>query len=241
MTVTTREIEYQHEGQTFEGLLAFDDALDQPRPGVMICHAWNGRGEHDELAARRMAEQGYCGFAADVYGKGVKGETKEECTALMTPLMENRKALQGRLQAGLATMAAQAEIGTDQMAVMGFCFGGLCALDLARANASIRGAAAIHALLGETADLGAAPIEPKVIAFHGYDDPLADADAQRAFAEEMTRRQADWQLHLFGGVAHAFTNPGADDPELGLKYDGVASARTAQGLDAFFDALFATT
>lgn len=236
MTVTTRLVEYELDGETYDGFVAVDDEQSDARPGVMICHAWGGRKDHEENVARRLAELGYVGFAADVFGKGKRGETTEECQALITPLVENRDLLRRRLLAALGQMKALDEVEVDQAVVSGYCFGGLCALDMGRVNAPVRGVAAFHSLFGTTDEEG--EISPKVIALQGYDDPMAGPDAQRAFTDEMTRRGADWQLHLYGGVAHAFTNQGANDASLGLKYDVTADARSWAAFETFLAELF---
>ena len=236
MTITTRMVDYELDGQAFDGFLAFDDEGAGERPCVMICHAWGGRKDHEEEAAKRVAELGYVAFAADIFGKGVRGESTEECQNLITPLLEERETLRARLSKSLETMTAQAEADAARAAVSGYCFGGLCALDMARINAPVLGVTAFHSLFGTTEETGT--ITPKVLALQGYDDPLAAPDAQRAFTDEMTRRKADWQLHLYGGVSHAFTNEGANDPNLGLQYDVKADARSWATFENFLAELF---
>lgn len=213
--------------------MAWDDAIDAPRPGVMVCHAWAGRGSHEEDTAKKLAEMGYVGFAADVYGKGVLGQSIEENSKLMTPFMEDRGMLQNRLRRALDSFTAIEYVDSGKVAVMGYCFGGLCAIDMARTNASVQGVAAFHAVIKPPALDIEDPIVPRVIAFQGYEDPMADADAQRAFADEMTARKADWQLHLYGGVKHAFTNPGAKNEELGLVHNAVAAKRAWKSLEIY--------
>jgi dienelactone hydrolase len=238
MSIMTSPVEYEEGGRTFEGLAAVDESHSGSRPAIMVCHAWGGRKEHEEQTARKLAELGYLGFAADVYGKGVRGDSIEENQELMTPLVEDRDGLQRRLRAALDAMMGLEHADSARTAVAGYCFGGLCALDMARTNAPVKGVAAFHAVIGKPGKPGGDDIKPKVIAFQGYDDPMADKDAQRDFADEMTERKADWQLHLFGGVSHAFTNKGADNDELGLRYDAQADARSWAGFERFLKELF---
>ena len=238
MPVTSRLIEYDVDGETFEGVFYVDDTVVGARPAVIVCHAWSGRQPHEEEAAKRYAEMGYVGFAADVYGKGVRGTTIEENQALMTPLVEDRAKLHRRLMAALDVVNDQPEVNEKKVAVTGYCFGGLCALDYARVNAPILGAAAFHSVFGDPLPDQKDEIRAKVIAFQGYDDPMADPDAQRQFTDEMTGRKADWQLHLFGGVGHAFTNKDADKPDMGLIYDPAADDRSWRGATSFLKELF---
>lgn len=237
MTVTTKLVEYDLGGAPYDGFVAWDDEQSGPRPAVMICHAWGGRKEHEEIAAKRIAELGYVGFSADVFGKGQRGNTTEECQGLITPLLEERDELRTRLLAALGQMKALDEVDVDRTAVSGYCFGGLCALDMGRINAPVLGVTAFHSLFGTTNEEGD-DIKPKVIAFQGYEDPMAGPDDQRAFTDEMTARKADWQLHLYGGVKHAFTNQDANNPDLGLKYDMMADARSWAAFENFLAELF---
>lgn len=238
MTIRTRTIPYSTQGQAFEGLLAYDDNDRGPRPAVLICHAWAGRRAHEEAFARRLAGLGYAAMAADVYGAGRVGNTNAECEVLMTPLVSDRPKLHARLGVALDALSMQDEVDADHLAATGFCFGGLCALDIARENMPVRGVAAFHAILAAFPNVPQEKIRARVIAFQGFDDPMADAAAQRAFAEEMTSRNADWQLHLYGGVTHAFTNEAANDPGLGLKFHPRARDRAYASFELFLDELF---
>ena len=236
--VTTRTVEYERGGKTYEGLLATPGG-DGPFPSVLICHAWAGRSEHEENVAKRLAGLGYAALAGDVYGKGVRGGSKEENQALMEPLVSDRTgSLNGVLAAALAALDAQPETAPRPV-VAGYCFGGLCALDVARARLGVRGAAAFHAILGEDGAPEGGNIEARVIAFQGFDDPMATPEDLTAFGQEMTRRQADWRLHVFGGVMHAFTNEDADDPDFGTVYDAEADARSWAAFETFLQECFA--
>ncbi|MEM9809970.1 MAG: dienelactone hydrolase family protein [Pseudomonadota bacterium] len=232
----TRLVEWTHDGATFEGMLALPSSA--PKGAVLICHAWSGRAEHEEAFARRLAGQGYAAMAGDVYGKGVRGANNEENEKLMTPLAQNRPLLQERLRASLHALADQPEVDGDKIAAAGFCFGGLCVLDLARANAPVLGSAAFHAILGKPDHFADGEIKPKVIAFQGFDDPMAGPDDLQAFGKEMTTRQASWQLMTFGKVAHSFTNEDANMPELGLKFDKSARDDSYAAFDRFVAGLF---
>jgi dienelactone hydrolase len=128
-------VEYRDGESLLEGFLCYDEAQPGPRPTVLINHAWGGRDEFVERKARRLAWQGYACFALDNFGKGRRGATTEECSALITPFMKDRAMLLKRMRAGLTTVKGMPIVDARRIAVMGFCFGGLCALDLARSDA----------------------------------------------------------------------------------------------------------
>lgn len=236
--IQERLIEYEHDGALLEGFLAYDDAQTGSRPAVMIAHAWAGRGEFECDKARALAKLGYAGFAADVYGKGVLGKDREENANRMQVFLDDRAKLQSRLSAALAAMKAQPEADASQVAAMGFCFGGLCVLDLARSGADLKGVVSFHGLLGAPDGMTGADIKAKVLVLHGHDDPMAQVDAVVALEKELTAAGADWQIHVYGNTLHAFTNPVANDPDFGTVYDATADRRSWQALRNFLDELF---
>ncbi|MEK7265102.1 MAG: dienelactone hydrolase family protein [Pseudomonadota bacterium] len=238
MTIKTRAVDYSHDGKAFEGLLAVDDAASGKRPAVLISHAWAGRGPVEEDYAKRLAGLGYAGFALDLYGKGVFGKTSPECQALMAPLAGDRPYLQSRLLNAVEVVKAIPEVDAAKIAIMGFCFGGLCALDVARTGAGLKGAASFHGLLAAPGNTKGVKIKAKVIAFHGWDDPMVKPDAVKAFGEEMTEANADWQIHAYGGVMHAFTNPEANDPSFGTVYNKRAADRSWEAFKLFLAECF---
>jgi dienelactone hydrolase len=225
-------IEYRDGESLLEGFLCYDEAQPGPRPAVLINHAWGGRDEFVERKARRLAWQGYACFALDNFGKGKRGTTNEECSALMTPFMKDRAMLLKRLRAGLTTVKGMPIVDARRIAVMGFCFGGLCTLDLARSDADIRGAVSFHGML-KPSGLTEPKVRAKVLILHGYDDPMAPPEDVLAVAKEFTAAGADWQLHAYGQTVHAFTNPGANNRAAGMQYDDAADRRSWHALEEF--------
>lgn len=231
-------IDYEVSGATHQAFVAWDDDHSSPRPGVMVGHAWGGRSEFEENKARWLARQGYVGVAIDMYGKGVRGTSPEENAALMTPLVENREELQTRMQAALAVVQGLDSVDATRCAAMGYCFGGLCALDLARVGTQIAGVISIHGLFMPAENTQGVGINAKILCLHGYDDPMADPASMLALATELSAAGADWQVHAYGGTLHAFTNPQANDPDSGTVYSPVADARATVSIANFLQELF---
>lgn len=238
MTIQTRLIEYPHNGTTLEGMLVWDDAVAGPRPAVAISHTWAGRSPFEEGRARELAGLGYVGFAIDMYGKGRRGETPEQNTALMSPLMEDRPLLQQRIAAAVAVLRQQDEVDPARVAAMGFCFGGLCVLDLARSGSDVLGVVSFHGLFGAPGNTAGNKISTRVLCLHGYDDPMAQPASMLALADELTAAGADWQVHAYGNTVHAFTNPAANNPGMGTVYSADADRRSRLALQNFLEELF---
>ena len=218
--------------------MAWDDSSRDTRPAVLISHAWAGRGELEEHRAEQLAELGYVGFALDMYGKDKRGASKEENAALMQPLIDDRTVLQRRMNLALDVCRKQKEVDANRVAAMGFCFGGLCALDLARTGAEVAGVASFHGLFSPPGNTDGNQISAKVLVLHGWDDPMAKPDQVLALAEELSAMGADWQIHAYGDTVHAFTNPAADDPDFGTVYDADADRRSWQSLQLFLAEIF---
>lgn len=239
MSLKKRAVEYQHQGTTLEGVIAYDSTQSGERPAVIIAHAWAGRTDFEVDVAERLAGLGYAGFAHDLYGKGVVGKSTEENQKLMTPFVENRAFLRSRLLHIVEVVKALPEVNAGKVAAIGFCFGGLCALDAARAGADLRAVASFHGLFTPPKDCAGSKIKAKVIAFHGWDDPMVPPEAVVALGKELTAGDCDWQIHAYGGTMHAFTNPQANDPGFGTVYNKTASDRSWASLEEFLAESFA--
>lgn len=239
MAIVSNTIGYLDGDVLLEAYFAFDDAVTERRPAVLISHAWGGRDDFVAEKANKLAELGYVGFALDMYGKGVLGNSPEQNSKLMQPFMSDRGLLQKRIKAALYAVRLLPWVDDSKIAAMGFCFGGLCVLDLARAGADLKGVVSFHGLLGAPDNLEANSIKAKVLALHGHDDPMGPVEQVLAFEQEMTKAGADWQLHTYGHTMHAFTNPKANDPAFGTVYQVNADKRSWLAMKNFLAEVFA--
>ena len=231
--MTTQLIPYREGDDEFDAFIARPDEPGD-RPAVIVCHAWGGRDEFAEGRAKALAELGYVGAAIDVYGLGKRGSDKESCQALMTPLIRDPARLRRRLSAAFMAVRALDGVDPDRVGMIGYCFGGLCAILSARMGLPLRGIVSFHGLLdiGEGLD---GPVKAQLLIEHGLDDPMVPPEKIGAFAAEMKRIGADFRLHAYPGVMHAFTNPRANDPGFGTVYDADADRRSWAEMRGFFD------
>lgn len=237
MNITTKPVEYMDGKQKCIGYMAWDETYATPKPCVLVSHAWGGRDSYAEDKAIQMAAMGYVGFALDNYGDGALPETDEEKQALMMGLKNNRKALLTRLKAGLKAAKKQDEVDENFIAMMGFCFGGLCTLDLARSGADIKAAISFHGLL-DAPDLPKKKIKSKILVAHGWDDPMAEPESVLALGQELTKAKCDWQLHAYGQTTHAFMVPGADSGDGVLKHNPDSERRAWNATLDLLDQVF---
>ncbi len=234
----TKCIDYQDGDSQLEGYLAYNET-GAPLPAVLVAHDWSGRREFACKAAERVAAMGYVGFALDMYGKGIYGSDgdAEGNAALMNPYFSDRALLRRRMNAALLAARELPQVDTTKIAAMGYCFGGLCVLELARSGADVIGVISIHGLF-VPGNVVNKKISAKVLCLHGHDDPMVPPEQVLAFEKEMTDAGVDWQVHVYGNTMHAFTNPAANNPGFGTVYKEIAEKRAYQSIANFLKELF---
>jgi dienelactone hydrolase len=222
----------------YEGLLAWDDEFVEPRPGVLVSHTIRGRTDFEDSKALALAGLGFVGLALDLYGVDTRDSDIEAYRRLMNDWKADRPALQQRLRGWVDIIKSQSEVDSGALAAIGYCFGGLCVLDLARISRDLSGVASFHGLFDAPGNAPDHPISAKVLALHGWDDPLATPMAVEELAAELSGRGTDWQIHAYGNTLHAFTNPAANDNKAGTVYNSNADRRSWQALQNFLEELF---
>lgn len=218
----TKSLTYHDGDVPCNGFLAYER---EGAPVVLVAHAWRGQDDFARQKAQELAEKGYAGFAIDMYGEGTCVDNVE-APKHMAPLFLDRPYLQKRIQAAATFVRTLDGVDATKLGAIGFCFGGLCIYELLRSGALLDVAITFHGVFatereGQRAKTvpPAKEISGKLLILHGNDDPMvSDADLL-AVREEMTRAKVDWQLHTFGNTMHAFTNPAANNLEMGTVYD----------------------
>nr|WP_228060383.1 MULTISPECIES: dienelactone hydrolase family protein [unclassified Coleofasciculus] len=237
--VRTEVIEYQHGDTVLEGFLAYDDEIEGKRPGVMVVHAWKGLGEYEKERAKQLAELGYVAFAADIYGKGIRPQTNEQAAAQAKIYRSNRKLLRDRANAGLQVLQQYSLTNPNQVAAIGYCFGGGTVLELARSGAPVAGVVSFHGNLDTPNPADAQNIQGRVLVLHGAADPYVPEEQVAGLKEEMNSANVDWQLVMYGNAVHSFTEPKAgNDPSTGAAYNADADKRSWAAMKRFFAEIF---
>jgi dienelactone hydrolase len=232
--ISARPLAYRDEGTPLTGMLFRDQAATGPRPGILLVHGGAGLDDHARDQAARYAGLGYVVLACDMFGDGVAGD-RERIIGCVTALRDDPARLARRGQAGLAALAASP--GTSGcLAAVGFCFGGLAVLTMARAGAGLAGVVSIHGSLATPA--GPGTVAARVLVCHGSRDPHVPLSQVTTFSEEMNEAGADWELIMYGAAMHGFTHsraiPGAVP---GVAYDARADTRSFDATRAFLAGL----
>lgn len=235
----TEAIEYRQGEDLLEGYLAYDDALEGKRPGVVVVHEWKGLNGYAKRRARELAELGYVAFAIDLYGKGVLAQNHEEAARLSGVYRQDRQRTRERAKAGLEVLKRHPRVDSRRLAAMGYCFGGMVALELARSGEGLRGAISFHGILSTPHPEEAKNIKGRILILHGADDPNVGPQEVAAFEEEMRAAGVPYRLIRYPGAVHGFTVPEAgSDPSRGVAYNAQADAQSREELKRFLAQIF---
>lgn len=237
--IKTTKFSYAGNGQTFEGVIAHDNSIEGKRPVVMVSHTWVGQSQFETDKAIELAKLGYLAFAIDVYGKGKRAKNATQAETFMNEMLEDRQELLDRLLLALQKIKEHELADTHKTAIIGFCFGGKCALDLARSGVDIKGTVCFHGIFDPPGLEQEGDILSKVLVLHGWEDPLAFPKDIVALGYELTERNAIWEMDVFGHTGHAFTNPNANAPDQGMMFNPLANDRSWLRMTKFFEEVFA--
>ena len=236
--VHTRRIAYEHDGTKLEGVLAWNDAHgDEKRPGILVVHEWWGLNDYAETRAKKLAGLGYVAFALDMYGKGQVTTHPNKAGEWSSKIRENTEQWRSRALAGLEILKKQEMVDTDQLAAIGYCFGGSTVLQLAYADAPLKGVVSFHGALVPPTNIE--KIDASVLVCNGAADAFVSSESIQKFEAEMEKIDADYQLINYGGARHGFTNPDAGEFGIeNLKYDEAADERSWSLMQSFLGELF---
>ncbi|HZH99203.1 MAG TPA: dienelactone hydrolase family protein [Fimbriimonadaceae bacterium] len=237
--IETREHPYKHGTAALKGFVAYDGSTRAKRPAVIIIHDWNSIDNYEQGRARQLAQLGYYAFAADVYGSEHRPKTPQESGALAGKWKGDRAALRDRLQAALDEVKRQPQVDPNRIAVMGYCFGGTAAIELARSGAPILGAVSFHGGLDAPHPEDDRKIKAKLLVLHGAVDPFVQEKDLDAFTKSMAEAKVDMQFISYPNAVHSFTEPSAgNDPSRGAAYNASADRRSWEHMKLFFQELF---
>jgi dienelactone hydrolase len=235
--VVTKVVNYEHDGTTLKGFLAYDDAVKDKRPGVLVVHEWWGLDDYAKERCKKLAELGYVAFAVDMYGDGKTVDHPDDARKMATAVRENLKTWRGRAEAGLKQLAGQPNVDPTKLAAIGYCFGGSTCLQLAYSGADLKAVATFHAALPTPTPEEARAIKPRLYIAHGEADPFIPPAAVEAFKKALDAGGAKYTFEGFPGVVHSFTVPGADKVMLkGMKYDKAADEKSWKAMQELFKA-----
>jgi len=225
--IQTKTITYMLGNTELEGFLAYDDKYKEPRPGVLVFHDWMGVAKFTKHQTIEVAKLGYVAFAPDIYGKNAQPQNVQQAMQASSMYKNNRGLMRKRAAAGLQALLDQNLVNPKKVVAMGYCFGGTCTLELARTGARLAGFVSFHGNLDTPNPNDAKNIKAPVLVLHGAADPYAPKEQVEAFEKEMKAASVNYQVILYPGAVHAFTNPDAgNDPKAGVAFNPSATRKS---------------
>ena len=231
-----RVVNYHDDSIDCEGYLSLTKS-SQSVPLVLVAHTWKGRSEFEDNKAVALNNLGYAALSIDIFGGGINGNSVEENQALIEPFVKDRQLFRQRLISAVEFGKTIEGIDASKIALIGFCFGGLAAIELARSGYKLSGCVSFHGLLNQS-DEPFQKVNTKLLVLHGDKDPMVSADQILALQDEMTESEADWQFISYGNTYHAFTNPAANDIEMGTVYNHDSDIRSWTAMSNFLEEVF---
>jgi dienelactone hydrolase len=237
--VRVQHVKYQYEGVTLKGFLAYDDAAEGKRPGVLVVHEWWGLNDYARKRATDLAKLGYVAFAADMYGDGKVTEHPNEAMQFASEVRKNIKVWQGRALAGLKILQDNEHVDPTRLAAIGYCFGGSTALELAYSGANLKAVATFHAALPVPDEEQAGAIKAKILVCHGAADKFIPEKTAADFRAALEKAKVDYEMIYLGGAVHSFTVQGADKHgNPGMAYNAEADRRSWRAMQGLFREVF---
>ena len=215
--VVTETVEYKAGDTVMTGYLAYDDAVQGKRPGVLVVHEWWGHNDYARHRARMLAELGYTALALDMYGEGKVAEHPDDAGKFAGAVRGNMPVARQRFDAALDLLSKHATVDPGHIAAIGYCFGGGIVLEMARAGVDLDGVVSFHGSLGTGNPAQPGKVKAEVLALNGAADPFVKPEQIDAFRAEMDAAGVNYKFISYPDAKHAFTNPGAS--ALGTKFN----------------------
>ncbi len=236
--IVGRDVKYKDGATELQGYIAYDSSIKGKRPGVLIVHEWTGINDYIKDRARRFASLGYVAFAADIYGRDYRPETLEDAERVSYRFKKNVKLLRRRLNAGLKRLKSFPQVNPGLIVAVGYSFGGMAVLELARTGVPLKGVISVYGSLYPDVK-SSSNIRTRVLVLHGGDDPFVGSDKLLRLWRELQSSGVQWEIHIYGGAVHSFTNPeSGDDPSVGVAYNPYADRHSWKMIKEFLYEVF---
>jgi dienelactone hydrolase len=241
-TVVVKDVTYKDGTTTYKGVLAYDDAMKEKRPGMIVVHEWWGITKHVRDYTKELASKGYTALAVDMFGEGKTADDPKTAGELSGSVMNAPDVMKARFEAGKKFLASQPTVDTKRIGALGFCFGGGVVLNMARMGEDLAGVASFHGSLGTKSPAKEGGVKSKMLVMNGADDPFVKPEAIDAFKKEMDAAKVDYKFINYPGAVHAFTNPEATEKgqkfKLPLAYNEKADKESKAEMLKFFSGVF---
>lgn len=235
-------ITYSGDNISMNGYVVYKDSGQEKRPAVLVVHEWWGLNDYSKRRARELADLGYVAMAVDMFGNGQTASNPDEAMKLAGPFYQNPQLTKTRLDAALAKLKTYPQVDTNNIAAIGYCYGGYVVLNAAKLGEPLKGVVSFHGSLAGGAKPDKNLLKAKALVLHGEADPLVKPEDVQQFRKQMDSVGADYTFKSFPNAKHAFTNPAADSVEnkfhIGVGYNAEADKQSWNDMKDFLHSLF---
>lgn len=237
--VQNKAVTYKDGDTMLTGYLYWDDTIDGQRPGVLVIHEWWGLNDYAKKRAGMLAELGFVAFAADMYGDGRITDKPDQARTWMQEITADVEGWRERAMLGLEQLRASGMVAGDNLAAIGYCFGGATVLHMSYANLPVKGVVSFHGSLPAAPEESKDKIGPKILVLHGNADAWVAPEVVANFRAKLEEAGANWEMNSYGGAKHGFTNPDAGRFNIpNLEYNAQADERSWSRMQEFFSEIF---
>ena len=234
-------VTYTRDGVTMNGYVVYDANKEGKRPAVLVVPEWWGLVDYPKMRARKLAELGYIAMAIDMYGNGKVADNPGDASKATVPFSKDLKMTKSRFDAALAKLKTYSEVDTNNIAAIGYCFGGGVVLNVARLGEDLKGVVSFHGgLIGAPADKNL--LKAKILVCHGMADSFIKPEDVEKFKKQLDSIGADYTLKQYPNATHAFTNPASDENgkkfNMPIKYNAEADSASWNDMKDFFARIF---
>lgn len=234
-------INYRNDSIMMNGYVVYDANKEGKRPGVLVVHEWWRLNDYPKMRARKLAELGYVAMAVDMYGGGEIADNPKDAEKMSTPLYQNLQRAKSRFDAALKKLKTYSEVDTNNIAAIGYCFGGGIVLNMARLGEDLKGVVSFHGgLVGAPANKDL--LKANILVCHGAADQFIKPQEVAEFKKQMDSIGADYTFKQYPGATHAFTNPKATEMgekfKIPIKYNAAADSASWADMKEFFARIF---
>ncbi len=241
-TIQSGPVSYKSDDVTLKGYLAYDPGIKEKRPGILVVHEWWGQNEYARKRARMLAELGYTALAVDMYGEGKIAAHPKDAGQFAQELWDNMAVAKARFLAAMAVLKRHETVDPSRIAVIGYCFGGGVAIQMAREGIDIDGVVSFHGSLATDRPAKKDNVKAKILVAHGADDKFVTPEQVEEFRKEMDNAGVTYIFIEYSGATHSFTNPEADKNakkfNIPIAYSAEADKKSWSDMQQFFNEIF---
>lgn len=232
--IRTQNTDYEFGGKKYLGVFNYDSSKSEKRPGIIVIPEWWGLNQYVKTRAELVASLGYATLAVDLFGNGDTAKNPAEAMAFTKPYGSDPSLVVNIIKVAIEKLKSYPQVDSSRIAVIGYCFGGYCAITAGTSQLNLKAAVGFHPSLGGIFPQKGA--KAKILVCHGTADEF-EKNNITPFKERMNAAGIDYSFKDYKDAKHAFTNPGADEKgkefSIPIGYNAAADSASWEDMKAF--------